>query len=133
MHTCLFFYIFRYVFLNVGGNDIRDTCEVDVILKNIVHIVDLLKKNGVQHVFVASIVERGMFLEWTGMNRSRFNKVRRAVNSKLRMKYGDQYVNVERKLKYPKHYDEDLIHPGYTEGGMRVLCYLIRHCINKCY
>ncbi|XP_053402724.1 uncharacterized protein LOC128558010 [Mercenaria mercenaria] len=122
----------KYVFLLLGGNDINRECEVIEIVNNIEHIVKRLKNNGVERVFVSSIAARGAFPAWTRLEKTRFDKVRRAINGKLFMVYKGDFVNLEKKLKFPKHYDKDLVHPGYSEGGMKVLGYIIKTCFSKC-
>ncbi|XP_053383449.1 uncharacterized protein LOC128549814 [Mercenaria mercenaria] len=100
-----YYYHFRFVFVNLGGNDINSSCNPQQIFENIVTIVKQLKNAGVEHVFVASIVERGSFLSWTGCNSNMFNKVRRSINCKLSVKFKEHYVDVGkklRKIKIPK-------------------------------
>ena len=117
--------------MNVGGNDINTDCSVEEIVARLIRIVQRLKRNGVQRVFVASIVERGSFPKFTGLTSDQFNKIRKSVNAKLKIHFGEDYVNVEKKLKYPKHYNKDLVHPGFNEGGMKVLNCLIKASFMK--
>jgi 23S rRNA U2552 (ribose-2'-O)-methylase RlmE/FtsJ len=114
---------FRYVFINLGGNDITDDCDVITIVNNLVKISRELMHEGVERVFK---VERGAFPEWTGMTRERFNKVRRSVNAKLRQHFRENFVNVCKDIRYPKHYHRDQVHPGFTEGGLdKLRCIII--------
>ncbi|XP_060564019.1 uncharacterized protein LOC132723342 [Ruditapes philippinarum] len=74
----------RYVFINLGGNDITAACDIHSIYINLINIAEDLYNSGVERVFVASIIERGNFKQWTGLNSKMFNKIRRSLNNKLK-------------------------------------------------
>lgn len=122
---------FRFVFVNLGGNSIHARCKPGDIYFDIIEIVERLYQAGVERVFVASIIERGRFPSWTGLNISSFNKVRRAVNKKLKHHLKADFVEVDKRLIYPRHYDQDLVHPGSKEGGLKVLQYTIINSFRK--
>ena len=42
------------------------------------------------------------------------------MNKQLRAALGPDLVGVGKKIKYPRHYDSDLVHPGWDEGGLTV-------------
>ena len=69
---------------------------------------------GVDEVFVASIVERGRFKAYTGCDSTMFNKVRRSANEKLSIAFRGHYVDVGKKLRYPRDYDR----PGLDSSCM---------------
>lgn len=94
-------------------------------------IVQRLYAAGVVRVFVAEIVERGIFPSWTCLSRGRFNTIRRFVNRKLCRQFGNDFVLVGKRLRFPQHYDSDLIHPGVSEGGMKILMFAVLHAFRK--
>ena len=116
---------FRYVFIVLGGNDIRSTRTPDGIFTEIKRVVDKLKMSGVERVFVSSILERGKTHHTTKMTVKDLNKVRRSLNDRLGKEYGCNYVDTGKRLIYPRHYNKDLVHPGAKEGGLLKL----RHAI----
>ena len=65
------------VFMNLGGNDITWSTDIDKLVKRITNIVEELYLHGVRRIFVASIIERGDFPRFTGLDNERFNKIRR--------------------------------------------------------
>ena len=115
--------------MNLGGNDINSSCHPQQIFDRIAAIVQRLKDAGVEEVFVASIVERGRFKAYTGCDSTMFNKVRRSVNEKLSTAFRGHYVDVGKKLRFPRDYDRDLIHPGWNEGGL----WKLRSAVYRCY
>lgn len=119
------------VFINLGGNDITKRTVANHLKNRILDIVDKLYLSGVRKVFVASIIERGSFPRFTGLTRSKFNKIRRSVNRKLRKELGPSFIDVAQKIKYPRHYDGDLVHPGSREGGLYLLKKLIERCFSS--
>ncbi|XP_053390121.1 uncharacterized protein LOC123534501 [Mercenaria mercenaria] len=110
----------RYVFINLGGNDITAECDAQTIYLDIIDIVGKLYNSGVERVFVASIVERGKFPHWTGLNHKIFTVCRRYINKKLKKYLRNDFVQVGKRLMFPRHYDSDLVHPGFQEGGMNI-------------
>ena len=112
----LFFFYFRYVFLNLGGNDINSTTNPDEVFHDIMYVVNELYRYGVKRVFVASILARGKFPIWTGLSIKTFTVMRRSINKKL----GADFIEVGKRLMFPRHYDKDLVHPGYVEGGLNI-------------
>jgi len=131
INTCIYFCNSRAVFLNVGGNDITSRCCTDTIFRDIVNIAEVLYANGVEKVFIASIVQRGKFKPWTGLDSDQFRMIRRSINKKLKSKYGECFVEVDKRLIFPRHYDSDLVHPGDKEGGMNVLMHAVMKCFKK--
>ncbi|XP_060595448.1 uncharacterized protein LOC132749623 [Ruditapes philippinarum] len=119
----------RYVFINLGGNDITAACDIQSIYINLINIAEELYNSGVERVFVASIIERGNFEQRTGLNSMMFNKIRRSLNNKLKKYFGHDFVQVGKRLRYPRHYDMDLVHPGCSEKGMTVF----KHEVLKCF
>ncbi|XP_053381462.1 uncharacterized protein LOC128549140 [Mercenaria mercenaria] len=119
----------RYVFINLGGNDITDSCNPHDIYLNIINIVEELYNCGVERVFVASIVERGKFPKWTGLNHKFFNVYRRSVNKKLKKYFARDFVQIGKRLIYSRYYDLDLVHPGNRQGGMK----LFKHEVLKAF
>lgn len=117
------------MFLILGGNDINARTDPNSVYKRIMWVVDELYKNGVEGVFVASIIARGQFPSWTGLRFETFKKIRRAVNRKLKNTLNNRFVEVDKRLQYPRHYDQDMIHPGIREGGLKVL----RHYVMKAF
>ena len=90
---------------------------------------DELHRHGVRRVYVASIIERGSFPTFTGLTPEKFNKIRRAVNKGLRKKFGSSFIDVGKKIKYPNHYDGDLVHPRFKQGGIHLLKCIIERCL----
>ena len=109
------------VFMNLGGNDITESTDIQILVKRLKNIVKELNENGITKVFVATVIERGSFPEWTGLTRPIFNRIRHALNKKLRTELGTDLVDVGKKIKYQRHYNNDLVHPGYHQGGMYLL------------
>ena len=120
------------VFMNLGGNDITESTDIQNLVKRLKNIVRELYENGTTKVFFATVIERGSFPEWTGLTRRRFNKIRHALNKKLRTELGTDLVDVGKKIKYPRHYNNDLVHPGHHQGGMYLLDRLIVRCFDAC-
>ena len=120
------------VFMNVGGNDIRSTTSIEELVKQIKSLVAYLQSSGVRRVYVASIVERGSFPSFTGLSKSKFNKIRRSVNKKLQKHFGKDFIDVGGDLRYPRHYDRDMVHPGLREGGMQIFRTVIERCFDAC-
>jgi hypothetical protein len=122
---------FRYVFVILGGNDIVDGCNPQTIFGNLVDISNELKNNGVEKVFIASIMEREPCYRRTRMTRARYNQVRKSLNKKLYSFFRSDYVDMGKKLRYPIHYASDHVHPGRKEGGLRILKSLIHRTFSK--
>ena len=120
------------VFMNLGGNDITESTDIQNPVKRLKNIVKELYETGITKVFVATIIERGSFQEWTGLTRPIFNKIRHALNKKLRTELGTDLVDVGKKIKYHRHYNNDLVHTGYHQGGMYLLDRLIVRCFDAC-
>ena len=120
------------VFMNLGGNGITESTDIQNLVKRLKNIVKELYENGITKVFVATVIERDYFPEWTGLTRSIFNKIRHALNKKLRTELGTDLVDVGKKIKYHRHYNNDLVHPGYHQGGMYLLDRLIVRCFDAC-
>ena len=120
------------VFMNLGGNDITESTDIQNLVKRLKNIVRELYENGTTKVFVATVIERGSFPEWTGLTRPRFNKIRHALNKKLRTELGTDLVDVGKKIKYPRHNNNDLVHPEHHQGGMYLLDRLIVRCFDAC-
>ena len=115
----------------LGGNDIVGGCSIETILQALDRTIQRLEANGVERVFISSIVERGSFPEWTNMDKSTFNRIRRSINKQLSTTYRGNYVDMGKKLRFPRHYNRDLIHPGGSEGGLSVLRATIHRCFMK--
>lgn len=120
------------VFINLAGNEVNSGTSVELVVHRLNLIIEQLRSSGVQKIFVASIVERGSFWASTGMTRPKFNRIRRAINRKLRELLGSDFIDMGKKLRYPRHYDDDLIHPGARQGGMSVMHRMIKKCFD-CY
>ena len=103
------------VFMNLGGNDITESTDIHNLVKRLKNIVKELYENGTTKVFVATVIERGSFPEWTGLATPIFNKIRHALNKKLRTELGTELIDVGKKMKYHRHYNNDLVHPGYQQ------------------
>ncbi|XP_060585339.1 uncharacterized protein LOC132741227 [Ruditapes philippinarum] len=121
----------RYVFLNLGGNSFIADCNPHTVYLEIIDIVDKMYKAGVQRVFVASIIERGKFPHWTGLNRSIFNKMRNSVNSKLKKYYREDFIQIGKRLKFDRHYDDDKVYPGLQQGGLKLFKYCVLNALKK--
>ena len=117
--------------MNLGGNDIAGSCNPNAIFLDLMEIVDGLYRSGVERVFVASIIARGQFPSWTRMTNATFNKIRKSVNTKLKRRLKKDFVDIGSRLKYPRHYDKDLVHPGKKEGGLNVLKYEVLKTFRK--
>jgi hypothetical protein len=117
----------------LGGNDIEDGCQPKDIVRSILSIVQDMKDAGIKRVFVSSIVERGSFLPRTRMNKLRFNQIRRSINKHLRKELKEDFKDIATDLKYPRHYNRDLIHPGWEENGLYVLKSYIHRTFMKTY
>ena len=120
------------VFMNLGSNDITESTDIQNLVKRLKNIVKELYENGITKVFVATVIERGSFPEWTGLTRPIFNKIRHALNKKLRTEVATDLVDVGKKIKYHRHYNNDLVDPGYHQGGMYLLDRLIVRCFEAC-
>ena len=120
------------VFMNLGGNDITESTDIQNLVKRLKDIVKELYENGITKVFVATVIEQSSFPEWTGLTRPIFSKIRHALNKKLRTELGTDLVDVRKKIKYHRHYNNDLVHPGYHQGGMYLLDRLIVRCFDAC-
>ena len=92
------------VFMNLGGNNIKESTGIQNLVKQLKNIVKELYENGITKVFVATVIERGYFPELTGLTRSIFNKIRHALNKKLRTELGTDLVDVGKKIKYHRHW-----------------------------
>ena len=108
------------LFMNLGGNDITESTDIQNLVKRLKNIVKKLYENGITKVFVATVIERGSFPEWTGLTRPIFNKIRHALNKKLRTELDTDLVDVRKKIKYHRHHNNDLVHPGYLSPGRHV-------------
>ena len=100
------------VFMNLGGNDITESTDIQNLVKRLKNIVKELYENGSTKAIVATVIERGSFPEWTGLATPIFNKIR---HKKLRTELGTKLIAVGKKMKYPRHYNNDLWHPGYQQ------------------
>ena len=69
--------------------------QVDIqnLVKRLKNIAKELYENGITKVFVATVIERGSFPEWTGLTRPIFNKIRHALNMKLHYELGTDLEN----------------------------------------
>ena len=83
---------FRYVFIILGGNDIKDTCTPDGIFQELKRIANELKMCGVERVFVSSILERGKTHRNANISVKAFNSVRKSVNERLKKHFRSDYV-----------------------------------------
>ena len=92
------------VFMNLGGNHITESRDIQNLVKRPKNIVKELYENGITKVFVATViqVERGSFPEWTGLTRPIFNKIRHALNKKLRTELGDLGYRLGRRREEDK-------------------------------
>lgn len=117
------------VFMILGGNDVSCNSSVDSIVGRLKTIVDKLYSSGIRRVFVGTIIERGSFWHSTGLTKEMFDKIRRGINRKLRRILGPDLIDVVKKLKFPKHYDEHLVHPGDRQAGL----YLLLKSIERCF
>ena len=86
------------VFMNLGGNDITESTDIQNLVKRLKNIVTELYENGTTKVIVADVIERGSFPEWTGFARPIFNKIRHALNKKLRTELGTELIDVGKKM-----------------------------------
>ncbi|KAL4223978.1 hypothetical protein ACF0H5_017437 [Mactra antiquata] len=83
----------QYVFMNIRGNSFNDITTPHEVYMDIVRIVEELHAAGVQKIFIASIIERGHCTKFTGINSGSFNKMRNAVNGRLKKHfYGDEHA-----------------------------------------
>ena len=57
------------VFMNLGGNDITESTDIQNLVKRLKNIIKELYENGITKVFVATVIERGSFPEWTVLTR----------------------------------------------------------------
>ena len=120
------------VFMNLGGNNITESTDIQNLVKRLKNIVKELYENGITKVFVATVNEQASFPEWTSLTRLIFNKIRHALNKKLRTELGTDLVDVGKKIKYHRHYNDDLVHPGYHQGDMYLLHRLLVRCFDAC-
>lgn len=118
-------------FLILGGNDVHYRSSVDAIVDRLKGVVTKLRSLGVRRVFVASIIERGSFWASTGLTKEKFNKTRRFINKKLSKLMGPDFIDVGKKIKFPRQYDDDLVHPGARQGGLFLLKKLIERCFDS--
>ena len=91
----------------LGGNDIAGGCSIENILQALDRTKQRLEANGVERVFISSIVERGCFPEWTNMDKSTVNRIRRSINKQLSTRFRGNNVNMGKKLRFPRHYNKD--------------------------
>lgn len=68
-------------------------------------------------MFVSGIQSRGNFRD-NQMSEKLYNKMRKSVNEKLKKFLRRDYVDTGKHLIYPRHYDDDRVHPGVKEGGL---------------
>ena len=54
------------VFMNLSGNDITESTDIQNVVKRLKNIVKELYENGTTKVFVATVIERGSFPKWSG-------------------------------------------------------------------
>ena len=116
----MIFFLFQICFAQMGGNDINSTTNPDAVFHDIMYVVNELYRYGVKRVFVASILARGKFPIWTGLSIKTFTVMRRSINKKLKRELGADFIEVGKRLMFPRHYDKDLVHPGKVEGGLKI-------------
>lgn len=117
--------------MNLGGNSFHADCDPHTVYMDIIHIVNELYDAGVERVFVASIIERGKFPHWTGLHKFSFNKMRKSVNRKLKKHLRSDYVDIGKRLVFPRHYDEDKVHPGNKQGGLKLFKWSVVNSFRK--
>ena len=61
------------IFMNLSSKDITESTDIQNLVKRLKNIVKELYENGTTKVFVATVIERGSFPEWTGFTRPIFN------------------------------------------------------------
>ena len=76
----------------------------------------ILECESVKGIWVCGVCERGKFPIHTGLNRTIFNRQRRQLNNLLRQHFEKQFVDIQKSIKYPRHYETDLVHPKYGVG-----------------
>ena len=62
------------IFINLGGNDITKSTDVDMLVKRITQIVEELYLDGLRRIFVASTIERGSFPTFTGLTNKKIQQ-----------------------------------------------------------
>ena len=71
----------------------QESTDIQNLVKRLKNIVKELYENGTTKVFVATVIERGFFPEWTGLTGPIFSKIRHALNKKLRTEEAKHYIH----------------------------------------
>ncbi|KAL4240954.1 hypothetical protein ACF0H5_001737 [Mactra antiquata] len=122
--------------MNLGGNSFNNMTTSHEVYMDIVKIVEELHAAGVKKIFIASIIERGHCPNFTGISSGSFNKMRNAVNRRLKEHfYGNEhaeFIQIGKRLSYSAHMEADLVHPGRDNNGMKIFQHCVRNCFKKC-
>lgn len=111
------------VIILVGGNDICDNSSPNDIVKNIKNLVDELKENAVQFIYVSEILPRGKFKYSVELTIERFNSQKKKINKKLQ-NFANASVISMKKIKYPEDYIRDCVH--LNDSGQKKLFFNFR-------
>lgn len=113
-----------YVFLTIGGNDIKSRSTSHEIGRYIEEIIASLYQNGVKRVYFTEICDRGIFKKDPHLTRKIFNIQRRKLN-KLVAKMNVGIINIGARLT--RDYIGDKVH--FNEDGHKKYFFSIRRVI----
>ncbi|KAK3094495.1 hypothetical protein FSP39_002503 [Pinctada imbricata] len=97
------------VFVVIGGSDITESCVPADVFRNIMALVETIKDAGTERVYVTEILHRGAFPNAPEMTEKRFNSIRSSINKKICKTFGQVRVKAD-DIKFPKHYEDDLVY-----------------------
>lgn len=112
-----------YVFLTIGGNDIRSLSQPKKIAESIVGMIDTLESNGVKKVFFTEIAERGRFKKDPFLVKKSFNKQRNSINTTVRRRCN----TIPLKARFPQDFSKDYVH--LNPKGNRKFFFAVRTVI----
>ena len=120
-----------FVFIHIGREDIDNHSKPAQIFGRIVSVVEELKSEGVKKVYVGDILPKYCLNDDDFVC---FEKQARAVNTKLRKKYGGAFIKFSRTktaLSLRNKYDDD--EPNHlNERGLKQYLHGVKRVLLSC-
>ncbi len=107
----------QVVFINLGGNDISDVCDISAIFTDICKIVSRFYASGAKHVYVSKILTRKRFTRDRQMTSKRFDNCRKKLNKLLENRYPGDVITFH-AFKPHLHMLDDGVH--LNNDGQRI-------------